>query len=430
MVRSLAALVVAGIGASAFAEAVDVGGGALEKDRPAEVAQTVRSVVEPFASGQRTFDRGWEFRLKDFAVNFNKVGIGAGGNNNGITTLLGETNGWRRVDIPHDWMLAMPVAQSGRNGFRAVGRSHPANSVGWYRKRFIVPEKVETRPCVWLQFDGIYRDAQFWVNGVYLGRNDSGYIGCRFDMTDLIEYGGATNTVAVRVDASRGEGWWYEGAGIYRHVKLIVKNPDHIRPDGILFRTLKIADGRATVSAEAEVEGEGRVAFELDGVAFEETLEIENPKLWSPDAPHLHTLVARLVGADGRVKDEVSLKVGIRQFVFDANRGLLVNGVPTKVLPWRHGVRGRGRARRAARLPREAPEGNGRERRPHLPQPADAGVPRRLRPRRHSRHGRDAPVRVDRRGAFAVPPARPPRPQPCLRRGLVDWKRGTQRAGA
>ena len=117
MVRSLAALVAAGIGASAFAEAVDVGGGALEKDRPAEVAQTARPVVEPFASGQRTFDRGWEFRLKDFAVNFNKVGIGAGGNNNGITTLLGETNGWRRVDIPHDWMLAMPVAQSGRNGF-------------------------------------------------------------------------------------------------------------------------------------------------------------------------------------------------------------------------------------------------------------------------------------------------------------------------
>ena len=313
------------------AGAEDVGGGALEKDRPAAVAQAAGAVAEPFVPGQRTFDAGWEFRLKDFAVNFNKVGIGPGGNNNGITTLLGETNGWSRVDVPHDWMLAMPVARSGRNGFRAVGRSHPANSVGWYRKRFTVPGKVGTRPCVWLQFDGIYRDAQFWVNGVYLGRNDSGYIGCRFDVTDLIEYGGAENTVAVRVDASRGEGWWYEGAGIYRHVKLIIKNPDHIRPDGILFRTLKIADGRATVSAEAEVEGEGRVMFELDGVVFEKTLEVESPKLWSPDAPHLHTLVARLVGAGGRVTDEVSLKVGIRQFVFDARRGLLVNGVPTKV---------------------------------------------------------------------------------------------------
>ena len=220
------------------AGAEDVGGGALEKDRPAAVAQAAGAVAEPFVPGQRTFDAGWEFRLKDFAVNFNKVGIGPGGNNNGITTLLGETNGWSRVDVPHDWMLAMPVARSGRNGFRAVGRSHPANSVGWYRKRFTVLGKVGTRPCVWLQFDGIYRDAQFWVNGVYLGRNDSGYIGCRFDVTDLIEYGGAENTVAVRVDASCGEGWWYEGAGIYRHVKLIIKNPDHIRPDGILFWTL------------------------------------------------------------------------------------------------------------------------------------------------------------------------------------------------
>ena len=130
--RTFAALIAAGMGASAFAEVVDVGGGALEKNRSAEVVQGTRPVVEPFALGQRTFDRGWEFRLKDYAVNFNKVGIGAGGNNNGITTVLGETNGWRRVDIPHDWMLTMPVAQSGRNGFRAVGRNHPANSVGWY----------------------------------------------------------------------------------------------------------------------------------------------------------------------------------------------------------------------------------------------------------------------------------------------------------
>ena len=88
----------------AFADAENVGGGALEKNRPAEAVQVAAAVVEPFEPGMRTFDRGWEFRLKDFAVNFNKVGIGAGGNNNGISSLLGETNGWSCVDIPHDWM--------------------------------------------------------------------------------------------------------------------------------------------------------------------------------------------------------------------------------------------------------------------------------------------------------------------------------------
>ena len=314
---------------AAAPEGENVGGGALEQNKVVGMPTVNRSVVEPFARGVRTFDGGWEFRLSDSSVNFTKVGIGV--NDNGLTRLFRETNGWSAVDIPHDWMIAQPVARDGRNGFRAVGTSHPDRSVGWYRKRFTVPSRPEARPCVWLQFDGIYRDAQFWVNGIYLGRNDSGYIGCRFDVTDLIEYGGAENTVAVRVDASRTEGWWYEGAGIYRHVKLIVKRPDHIRPDGILFRTLEASPERAVVSACAEVEGTGRVVFELDGVAFEKELVIEKPKLWSPDTPHLHTLVARLLDAEGRVTDDVPLRVGIRCFTFDAERGLLVNGVPTKV---------------------------------------------------------------------------------------------------
>lgn len=328
--RKIVLLAAVGLFASAsVAEEENVGGGALEKERKIEAVKSALTVVEPFAPGSRTFDEGWEFRLRDSDVNFTKVGVGV--NDNGLTRLFRETNGWTAVDIPHDWMIAQPVARNGRNGFRAVGTSHPARSVGWYRKRFTVPGTREARPCVWLQFDGIYRDAQFWVNGIYLGRNDSGYIGCRFDVTDLIEYGGAENTVAVRVDASRTEGWWYEGAGIYRHVRLIVKDLDHIRPDGVLFRTLEASPDRAVVSADAEIEGSGRVVFELDGVAFEKTLVVRNPKLWSPDAPNLHTLVARLVGADGGVKDEVSLRVGIRRFVFDPKRGLLVNGVPTKV---------------------------------------------------------------------------------------------------
>ncbi len=327
--RLLAVLAAAGIGASAFAEADDVGGGALEKDRTIRETGGPLVLAEPFTFGERTFDRGWEFRLADTPVNFAKVGLYV--NDNGITQLFRSKKGWSPVVIPHDWMIAMPVVQNGRNGFRAVGQSHPTNSIGWYRKSFTVPGARADRPRVYLQFDGIYRDAQFWVNGVYLGRNDSGYIGCRFDVSDLIEYGGATNNVAVRVNASVAEGWWYEGAGMYRHVKLIVKNADHIKPDGILFRTLEIADGRAVVSAEAEVEGEGRVRFALDGQPFDKTLTIENPKLWSPDSPNLHTLVARLVAADGTVRDEVSLTVGIRQFRFDAREGLFVNGVRTKV---------------------------------------------------------------------------------------------------
>lgn len=327
--KTICALAVCAFVAGTFAEDANVGGGALEKDRA--IGEVVGQAVagEPFAFGERTFDRGWEFRLADSPINFTKVGLWV--NDNGLTRIFRETNGWSAVDIPHDWMLTMPVVQNGRNGFRAVGQNYPTNSVGWYRKRFTAPGLKDVRPCVYLQFDGIYRDAQFWVNGIYLGRNESGYIGCRFDVSDLIEYGGATNNIAVRVNASVSEGWWYEGAGMYRHVKLIVKDADHIKPDGVLFRTLEIADGKAVVSAEAEIEGSGRVRFELDGRSFEKTLTVENPALWSPDAPNLHTLVAKLVGDDGTVKDEVSLKVGIRRFRFDPKEGLFVNGVATKV---------------------------------------------------------------------------------------------------
>ena len=312
------------------AEEENVGGGALDK-RTVAATSAQAAVAEPLGRGTRTFDEGWEFLLGDRAFNFCKTGIGAGGNDNGVASLLREEKGWTGVDIPHDWMLAMPVARGGRNGFRAVGRAFPTNSVAWYRKRFVFGESPAERPNVFLQFDGIYRDAMVWVNGIYLGRNESGYIGCRFDVSDLLEYGGATNTVAVRVDASGTEGWWYEGAGIYRHVKLTVKGRDYIRPDGILFRTLSVADGRAVVAASAETAGEGRVEFELDGRKFSDRLALERPRLWSPEEPNLSTLVARLVGPDGAVRDEVTLKVGVRTIVFDAQRGILVNGRPTKL---------------------------------------------------------------------------------------------------
>lgn len=316
---------------AAIAEDENVGGGALQKADPASCTDASRTVTELLVYGTTLFDCGWEFCLRDFNTEFTKVGLGGGGNDNGQFSLMKSTKGWSRVDIPHDWMISQPVVRNARNGFRAVGRDHPKASIGWYRKRFAFAETPGERPRVWLQFDGIYRDAQFWVNGIYLGRNDSGYIGCRFDISDMIEYGGAENAVSVRVNASGTEGWWYEGAGIYRHVKLIVKGRDCIAPDGILFRTRSVGDGTAMVSAEAETLGEGRVEFELAGRRFEKSLVLENPRLWSLDSPNLYELVARLVGKDGRVLDTEKLKVGVRKFEFDPNRGLLVNGVPTKL---------------------------------------------------------------------------------------------------
>ena len=333
----LFAFLFAGVVTLPVVGADDVGGGALDLyaggKKVATQSTAAAASKETYDYGVSNFDKGWEFALRDFRFTFCKSGLGPGGNNNGIPDVLASNDVWRAVTIPHDWMLGCPVSQGGRNGFRAVGPAHPQNSIGWYRKTFRLPGRFESGK-VYLQFDGIYRDAMVWVNGVYLGRNDSGYIGRRFDVTDVLYYDSKPDSVVVRVDATRTSGWWYDGAGIYRHVKLILKRADHLEPDSVFFRTVSVGDGKATVAASARKVGRGRIEFVLDGKTFTDQLTLDSPKLWSPDAPNLHRFSARLVADDGAVLDEESFDVGIRTIRFDAAHGLFVNDRPVKV----HGV--------------------------------------------------------------------------------------------
>ena len=261
--------------------------------------------------GARTnFDLDWEFALKDYGLSFGKVGLTRPQNNandNGTPRVVTDTNGWTKVDLPHDWALGLPLAAKGsRNGFRAVGKGFPENSVGWYRKRFKIPETADGSR-VFLQFDGVYRDAMFWVNGVYLGRNDSGYIGRRFEITDVLKYGTKDNIVAVRVNATADEGWWYDGAGINRHVWLDVRPADGLVPDSVRISLKELKDAAAVMHVDYETFTDGKAAYDFT---------VENPHLWSPDDPHLYTL---------ELKGE-TFTYGIRTVVFDPNRGLLING--------------------------------------------------------------------------------------------------------
>ena len=263
------------------------------------------------AFGVRTnFDLDWEFALKDFNLSFGKVGLCRPQNNandNGVPRVAADTNGWEKVDLPHDWALRLPLAEKGsRNGFRAVGRGFPENSIGWYRKRFGIPASADGSR-IFLQFDGVYRDAMFWVNGIYLGRNDSGYIGRRFEITDLLKYGAEDNLVTVRVDAGKDEGWWYDGAGINRHVWLDVRPADGLVPDSVRISLKELKDGQATMHVDYATFTEGAAAYDFT---------VANPRLWSPEEPHLYTL---------ELKGEL-FSYGIRTVVFDPERGLLVNG--------------------------------------------------------------------------------------------------------
>jgi beta-galactosidase len=117
------------------------------------------------------------------------------------------------------------------HGYKPVGGLYPQNSIGWYRKHFTI-NKADSGQRFTIQFDGIFRDAKIWCNGFYLGNNESGYVGITYDITDYINYQ-KENVLTVRVDASQYEGWFYEGAGIYRHVWLNQFPNVHIDENGI-----------------------------------------------------------------------------------------------------------------------------------------------------------------------------------------------------
>ena len=133
------------------------------------------------------------------------------------------------MELPFDW------AADGSHGFKTLGVKYPTNSIAWYRRTFELPKEDEGKR-IWLTFDGVFRDATVWVNGWCVRHHEGGYYPFREDITDVVHFGGK-NTIAVRVDATKIEGWFYEGAGIYRHVWLDKTAPVAIAPDGIFVQS-------------------------------------------------------------------------------------------------------------------------------------------------------------------------------------------------
>jgi len=263
---------------------------------------------------------------------------------------------WRQLNLPHDWAVELPFDANGSHshGYKALGRKFPETSVGWYRKVFVIPESDLGRR-ISVEFDGVFRDSMVWVNGHYLGRQPSGYTSFRYDITPYLNYG-QNNTIAVRVDATMEEGWFYEGAGIYRHVWLVKTAPLHVGPYGIFVHT-ETKDDIALVTVETTVinQYESSQAFEIihtildaDGksAATQQiknqsltagqtddllcTLTVNRPQLWSLESPHLYKLVT-LIQCDGKTIDRVETPFGIRTIHFDPDKGFFLNGKSVKL---------------------------------------------------------------------------------------------------
>lgn len=316
------------------------------------------------------FDENWKFAFgnaadpaKDFGCGteyFNYLTKAASIHNEGPYSPKFDPakwdNEWKEVNLPHDWVVDLPFSPdaSHSHGYKTVGYKYPETSVGWYRKVFSLPADDLGRHLS-LRFDGIFRDARVWVNGFYLGSEPSGYASQVYDISEYLNYGG-DNVIAVRADASLEEGWFYEGAGIYRHVWLEKTDPLHVAPFGtFVHSSLAYPYDTAEVTIETTVDNKGNTpaSYELrhrliapdgsvaataseTGLLAKESrrsisgVTVSKPVLWDVDSPHLYKLVTEVV-KDGSVVDCDTVVTGIRDARFDPDKGFLLNNRPLKL---------------------------------------------------------------------------------------------------
>jgi beta-galactosidase len=267
-------------------------------------------------------------------------------------------SGWRKVHLPHDFVIEGTFSESEDAGHGAL-----APNIGWYRKHFALPASARGQ-SVWLDFDGAFSDAHVWLNGHFLGAHRSGYTGFRFDLNRYAHFGGE-NVIAVRCDARKEEGWWYEGGGLYRHVWLTIANPVHIAPLGGVYVTTDVQNvGSEHPSATAHVQvtvanttprtspvhlaigiqspigGPALVVKTADVSvppgehSFAYSIPLADVRLWSVESPQLYTLGVSLdhdSHGPSRLFENTSTKFGIRTIKFDPDKGFLLNGKPVKL---------------------------------------------------------------------------------------------------
>src|SRR3954470_12640610 len=212
------------------------------------------------------FDFGWKFFQGHGSDPARDLGFGKGQGDFAksgefwFATQKFDDSKWRDLNLPHDWAVELPFVrdeEQNSHGYKPLGRRYPETSVGWYRRTFEIAKEDSGRRIV-IEFDGAFRSALVFLNGYFIGRNDNGYAPFRFDVSDFLRYG-ERNYLVVRMDASFGDGWFYEGAGIYRHVWLTKTDALHLGHCETFVRT-SMKGNAAAISLSTVVQNEGRQA--------------------------------------------------------------------------------------------------------------------------------------------------------------------------
>jgi len=285
------------------------------------------------------FDNDWRFLKNDAS---------------GADKPLFDDSSWRKLNVPHDWSIEGPYDKA--NATSRGGGYLPAG-IGWYRKSFTVNE-ADAKKKFFIEFDGVMANSEVWINGFYLGKRPYGYSSFSYDLTDHLKFGNKeSNIISVRADNSnQPASRYYAGAGIYRHVRLVVTNPVHLEHWGVFISSSLVSDKKAIINLQTTIlnESESSISVILEttisgpsgkivkadeskhsvssgnAVTLNQSVEVVNPELWDLDKPNMYRAVTRIKSGKNIIDEETST-FGIRNSKFEAATGYWLNGKNIKI---------------------------------------------------------------------------------------------------
>jgi beta-galactosidase len=318
-------------------------------------AYNLKAQPPELARQRVSLDMNWRFHLGDIPflapmTHDQTYNDSKAGNASGAAAVKYNDRDWQTLTLPHDWSAGL-----GFDSTLNVSEGYRHRGIGWYRRTFRL-DSADRGKHLELQFDGIATFSTIWVNGTLVNRNWCGYTSSYIDITQLAHYGGEPNVIAVRVDANAHEGWWYEGAGIYRHTWLLKTSPVHIVTDGVYANPILRPDGSWLIPAEVILDNSGKQSIPVEveiglydskGNMLDKTttttlvkdlhqsvaklsLSMTNPSRWTLEHPILYTVKA-IVKQNGIPIDEEDTRCGFRTLRFDADSGFFLNGLHVKL---------------------------------------------------------------------------------------------------
>ncbi|MDR3652826.1 MAG: glycoside hydrolase family 2 TIM barrel-domain containing protein [Paludibacter sp.] len=286
----------------------------------------------------QNFDNDWKFTLADSTLN--------------ASDPFFDASSWRSLNLPHDWSIE---SDFGKDFPASPGGGALPGGIGWYRKSFTM-DLANLGKCIYIDFDGVYRNSEVWINGTSVGVRPYGYSSFRYDLTPYVKFG-ITNVIAVKVDNSKQpNSRWYSGSGIYRNVWLVITNPVHVDHWGTYITTPEVSENDAKVVIETTIKNttknvqpikveqilvnaKGESVSKTDSTIYvisaasdkvSQTLDVTEPTLWSIETPYLYKMITKLY-IKGKQVDEYETPVGIRSFEFDVKKGFFLNNKHVKI---------------------------------------------------------------------------------------------------